>query len=109
MKIEKEEIDGAVIVSITGRIDTSGSSEVSDALKTVIESGMKKIIINFSHVEYISSSGLRVFISALKQLKGTEGSLILCELKPFVYEVFDLAGFTRIFVICDTVAEAQKT
>jgi len=109
MKIDKEEKEGAVIVSITGRIDTSGSAEVSEALKSVIESGMKKIVVNFSHVEYISSSGLRVFISALKQLKGTEGSLVLCELKPFVYEVFDLAGFTRIFVICDTVTDALKT
>ncbi len=108
MKIEKEGKEGAVVVRIAGRIDTTGSSEVSDAMKEIIESGEKKIVVNFSQVEYISSSGLRVFISALKQLKNTGGSLILCELKPFVYEVFDLAGFTRIFVISDTVEDALK-
>ncbi|HNS83144.1 MAG TPA: STAS domain-containing protein, partial [Methanolinea sp.] len=53
-----------------------------------------------------SSAGLRVLLAAMKRLKKAEGNLVLCAMKPFVQEVFDLTGFSRIFTICDSEEDA---
>ena len=57
-------------------------------------------------VEYISSAGLRVLLATAKTLKKDNGEVRLCCLKPYVKEVFDIAGFTQIFTVCDTRQEA---
>lgn len=94
------------IMMIIPRVDASNAKNVETELTELINNGNKKIICNFAQNEYISSAGLRVFLSALKMMKKIGGQIILCGLHPYVQEVFDMAGFSQLFTIFGTEEEA---
>lgn len=109
MDIEEKNVDQIKIISIKDRLDAYNSNKVERYLNNLIESGVKQIIVDMEGVEYISSSGLRVMLSALKNLKKKDGILKLACLQPYVLEVFEIAGFTQIFEIYNTVEEAVSS
>ncbi len=94
------------IVEIEGKIDAYTAPEVEKALQALLEKGVVKIIVDFAQVNYISSAGLRVFLTALKQTRANNGDLKLVNLIPNVEKIFKLAGFTKIFNIMSDVASA---
>ncbi|MEW6405846.1 MAG: STAS domain-containing protein [Chloroflexota bacterium] len=71
-----------------------------------IESNQLRLVANLSQVEYLSSAGLRVLLSALKSARQRGGDLYLARLQENVRQVLDLAGFTSIFKIFPTVEDA---
>lgn len=87
------------IVSIEGRIDTTTANDFEKSIMEVIEGGSTKIILDCSGLNYISSSGLRVFLIALKMMKAKKGLLKLCNLQPVIQGIFDVSGFATIFSI----------
>ncbi|MBP2627128.1 MAG: putative anti-sigma factor antagonist [Firmicutes bacterium] len=93
---------------IIARVDASNAKGVEANLSELINSGTKKIICNFSQNEYISSAGLRVFLTILKALQRSGGKIVLCGLNPYVREVFDMAGFSQLFKIFENEEEAIK-
>ncbi len=72
----------------------------------LIEAGENRFLVNFEKLDYISSAGLRVLLTAAKQLKGTDGELRICSLNEVVREVFDISGFTTIFKVFGSESEA---
>ena len=62
--------------------------------------------MNFEKLDYISSAGLRVLLTAAKQLKRVDGELRICSLNEVVAEVFDISGFTTIFKVFRSESEA---
>ncbi len=97
---------GHRIIAPCGRIDAASAPMLEGELSKAIDEGHRRIVVNLSSVDYMSSAGLRVLLAAMKRLKKAEGNLVLCAMKPFVQEVFDLTGFSRIFTICDSEEEA---
>jgi anti-sigma B factor antagonist len=95
---EQEEVH---IVEIEGRIDPHTAPEIEKALDSLLDQGIVKIVVDFKDVNYISSGGLRVFLTALKQTRAHNGDLKLVNLIPNVQKIFKLAGFTKIFNIMD--------
>jgi anti-anti-sigma factor len=87
------------ILEIEGRIDMKTASEIEAELDTLKKANVVKIIVDFSGVNYISSGGLRVFLTALKWTKAGNGDLKLVSLEKNVEKIFRLAGFTKIFNI----------
>ncbi len=87
------------LVSVEGRIDTTNFSEFEKPIMTLIEGGCSKIILDCSGLNYISSSGLRVFLIIQKKMKADKGNFILCSLQPGIKEIFDISGFSTIFPI----------
>src|ERR1700744_6025206 len=61
--------------------------------------GERNFLIDMSGVGYVSSAGLRVLLATAKQLEGGKGSLRLCSLNASVKQVFDVAGFSKLFSI----------
>ncbi len=108
MEMGQRIVDGIPVVSVSGRIDGVTSMDLEVVLDGLIDKKMEMIIVDFSEVEYISSAGLRVLIAALKKLRAMEGDLVLISLRPFVREVFEMTGFTKLFVICSDVGEAME-
>lgn len=106
MEIEMKGIGSVEIISLKGRLDAYSSNEVERSINTLIDEGCVRIVVNLEGVEYISSSGLRVMLAALKRLRKLNGELSLACLRPYVKEVFDIAGFTQLFAISDREAEA---
>ncbi len=97
------------IVEVEGRIAADTTVQLEDALTSVLKEGSIKIVVDMGAVGYISSAGLRVFLSTLKSLKAKRGVLVLANLHPNVAIVLKLAGFTKIFTIVDDVASAVES
>ena len=97
-----KELAGVHIIELTGRIDVSSSPELEKLCNTLLDEGHYKIVCDFSHTEYVSSIGLRVFLSTLKRTVKAGGHLVLCCLKPGIMEIFDMTGLTGLFPIFDS-------
>ena len=107
MKVKTvEDVKVAVMES---RFDAYLAKDVEAELAVLIEEGVQKLLCDFSPTEYISSAGLRVLLSTAKRLQKSGGKIVLCSLKPYVHEVFETAGFIRIFKIYDSEEEALKS
>ena len=105
MEIEFEVVKGYTEIKLIGRLDTVSSQVLDRTLTNIINKGNENLFINFKELTYINSSGLRVFLTAAKRL-GTNGKkLSLCEMQPYIKEVFDIAGFTYLFNFCATRTE----
>ena len=87
------------VIEIEGRIDAHTAPKVEEELQRLKEKNVVKVIVDFEKVNYISSGGLRVFLTALKWTRAQSGDLKLVNLVPNVEKIFKLAGFTKIFNI----------
>jgi anti-anti-sigma factor len=101
--------DDVHVMEIEGRIDANTASEIEQELNILKEQSAFKIIVDFSGVNYISSGGLRVFLTALKWTRANNGDLKLVRLEKNVEKIFKLAGFTKIFNIMSDVESALNT
>lgn len=106
MEIGKKSVDNVEVIYLEGRLDAYSSNQVDETINSLIEDGKIKIVVNFEETEYISSSGLRVMLASLKRLKKIDGNIKLACLKPYVLEVFEIAGFTQLFDIYESEDEA---
>lgn len=95
-----------MVLSLRGRIDASSSGDMEKRINTLIDSGNRVLLVNFSEVDYINSSGLRIMLSSLKRLKKMQGDMKLSCMKPMVRQVFDMAGFLQIFELYETEEKA---
>jgi stage II sporulation protein AA (anti-sigma F factor antagonist) len=102
MQISEAPLDGALVVIPAGRIDTTTAPGLERQLDGLLARGERRVVVDFSGVEYISSAGLRVMLLLAKRLKELRGRLALCGLNDAVRQVFQLAGFLQLFTICDS-------
>jgi anti-anti-sigma factor len=108
MNITTEKINDFSVLKIDGRIDTSNFSEFEEEVDQLFNNGIKNIIFNCSGLNYISSSGLRVFLVAQKKTILLQGKLHLCNMQPAIKEIFAISGFSNIFRIFDTLEKALE-
>ncbi len=102
MEIHVGPSQDAQVVSIKGSLDTSTSTEAQNTLTGLIDGGATMIVADFAGVDYISSAGLRALLVAAKRLKAAGGEMRLCNLNPFVQEVFEISGFGVMFRVFDS-------
>lgn len=108
MEIKYSKKDDITIVTINGKMDTYSSEDFESSMLQILELGDKKIIIDFSNVDFISSAGLRVLIMTAKKLKAVNGVLFLSSFKDYLKDMMDTVGFSSIFNIHPSVDEAIK-
>ncbi len=106
MEIAVRDAGDVKVVGIEGHLDTNTSPDVEAQFSQLLDQGVKKILVNFEKLEYISSSGLRALLTTAKQLESTDGSLRVCSLNENVQEVFDISGFSVIFSVFGSESEA---
>ena len=106
MTTECNDIDGVKVVRFDGDLDTNTSPDAEALLNGLIAEGADKIVINFEKLNYVSSAGLRIFLSTAKKLKRSEGALALCCLNETVQEVFEISGFIAILNVLNSEEEA---
>jgi len=102
MEIVENKQGNVNVLSLSGRLDAYSATEVEKKLDSLIEASQTRLVIDLEKLEYISSSGLRVFLASLKKVKKQQGDMKLACMKPFIKEVFDIAGFSQLFNIFDT-------
>jgi anti-anti-sigma factor len=98
MDIREETQDGVLVVAPVGRLDSNSSDDLERTLRSRLEAG-RRLVIDLGAVDYVSSAGLRVLLLAAKRLHDSEGQLVLCGLGDSVHQIFEFAGFLRIFTI----------
>ena len=106
MEIDQKIINNVPIIMVAGRIDAATSKDLESTLNDLIEKNNTTIVIDLAGVEYISSVGLRVMLAALKKVRPKQGDVKLAALQPFVKEVFEITGFTKLFTIYPNQGEA---
>lgn len=106
MHIKKDKIGIFSVLKIKGRIDTVHSGDLEKEVNQLFDSGEKHLIFNCEGMNYISSSGLRVFLVAQKKAKAINGKLHLCNMQPAIQEIFRISGFSNLFKIFTTQDEA---
>jgi anti-anti-sigma factor len=108
--METQNLANATVVKLIERIDSLSSRDVETTLQTIVASGARNIICDFTATKYISSAGLRVLLIVAKALKKAGGQLlIVCVKTGYVYEVLETAGFTSLIPVFESVAEAAQT
>ena len=106
MQISVKTTNEVKILAFEGKLDTGTSPDAQQQLTRLIEAGGNRFLVNFEKLDYISSAGLRVLLTAAKQLKGTDGELRICSLNEVVAEVFDISGFAVMLPVSKSQAEA---
>jgi len=99
MKIVQEKIDDKFFILVDGRIDTTNYNEFEKAANEIVSAGYKKLYLDCSKLNYISSSGLRVFLTVQKRMTAENGQFKLYSLQAGIREIFDISGFSKIFSI----------
>ena len=108
MDISVNKIDQIVKVAVDGRIDTNNYNQFENAVNGLFEENVKAIYLDCNKLNYISSSGLRIFLTVQKKMMSTNGKFILYAMQPAIKEIFDISGFSSIFSIYETEQEALQ-
>ena len=97
MTISKVQNGDELTIALEGRLDTTTAPELEKELKESLD-GVDKLVFDFSKLEYISSAGLRVLLSAHKTMSG-KGGMKVTHVNEIVDEVFNVTGFSDILTI----------
>jgi anti-sigma B factor antagonist len=103
MEISQTEENGIVSISIKGRLDADSAPEAEKVVKEALERQTNRFLFNLKALEYLSSAGLRVLLSAAKEMRRRDGKIVLCSLNEFVREIFEVSGFQSLIPIADSV------
>ena len=109
MKIHSKKDGEFNVVEVEGRLDTTNYLELDQVLSVMLDKGEIKLILDISKLEYVSSSGLRIFLMYLKKIKSKQGRFILCNMNAEIKEIFEISGFINIFEIYDDLDTALKS
>jgi len=108
LKINLHVRDEALVLYLTGYIDTYNSNLFQKRVVKAVNSGFKKLIFQCGGLNYVSSTGIGSFTAFLKLVKSKNGDLVLIDVQPKVFEVFQLLGFSKFFNIKKNLDEAVE-
>lgn len=97
------------LLHLFGRLDALSAPLLEERLKPLLEPSAQRVIVDCSGVDYVSSAGLRVFLSTQRHLVLHGGGMAFCSLSPAVSELFSLSGLDSLFLIEATPEEAAVT
>lgn len=106
MEFAQEQAGDVLIVRLAGRLDSSAAPGAEQTFAGVLGPGIPHLAIDLSHLDYISSAGLRVLLIVAKKVQQAQGKVALCGLTPNVREIFAISGFDAIFTIQPDAAAA---
>ena len=98
MNITKSVNGNVLTVTISGRLDTSTAPDLETELKDSLN-GINELVFDISGLDYISSAGLRVLLSALKAMNAQKGTMRVTGANEMVREIFDVTGFSDILTL----------
>jgi len=96
------------LIQVKGDVDASSSIHLDEAMQRAVGADLPVILVDCQELHYISSAGLGVFMSYIQELEAKEKKLILFNMSPKVYKVFEILGLHQLLTIVDTEEEAKK-
>ena len=97
MTIEKNAEGKKLTITLTGRLDTTTAPKLETELKQNI-SGVEELVLDLAALEYLSSAGLRVLLSAQKVMN-RQGSMVVKNVNETIMEIFEVTGFVDLLTI----------
>ena len=99
MEVKITEKDNVMTAQLVGRLDTAVSQEVSTALQPMVDHADRTLILDCKELAYISSSGLRIFLTIRKAAASKGGKVIVRDINTEIRQVFMMTGFLNLFEI----------
>ena len=109
MKITNNQTDSGTIVSFEGKLDTNTCAEAQAHLDGLLNEGVKKVLVDFGKLDFVSSAGLRVLLATAKQHETSGGELRIFGLNETVGEIFEISGFSVILNVFESEQDALET
>lgn len=106
MAVRTENKNGLVVCYVDGEIDINTAPDIKKYFEKILVKKTPKIIINFSKVTYVDSSGLATLVEILKGMKGYGGRMRLTNLSPKIKSLFEITKLEKLFEIIADEAEA---
>lgn len=97
MNINIEKANGSTVITIEGRLDTTTAPELEKAINAEGDE-LKNLVLDFKGIDYISSAGLRVLLTAQKKMN-VQGHMELVNVNESVMDIFEMTGFADILEI----------
>ena len=99
MKVNIQQNENEVVVSLNGELDTVATTNMSEVLGRVTDLASQHLVIDCKDLEYVSSSGLRFFMQLKKESMAKGGSIRIAHLNEDVSDIFRMSGFHNLFTI----------
>ena len=97
METKISELDGKLVATLNGQLDTAAAVQVEKELKPLYDNEDKDIVIDCENLEYIASSGLRIMLGIIKKAKQHGHTVTLTGLNDDIKNVFKMTGFINLF------------
>ena len=104
--VTEERDHDALVLLPTGSLDSGNVHKFESIVMGHVNNGERRLIVDFSDLNFVSSAGLRVFIIAARALQARMGQIILCSMKTHVEDVFRVSGIYRVITIKESRAAA---
>ena len=107
MKITQRDHQGVTIIYPEGKITLGdGDQELGEAVRQALEQGHRKILIDFTKVSVLDSSGLGELVGCYTSIKNRKGELRICGLNSRIFNLMQMTSLHSVFEVKDTEAEA---
>jgi anti-sigma B factor antagonist len=108
-RIDIEDINGVTVARLLEKkiLDEANIEALGQELFALVDKdGRRKVILDFTHVEYLSSAALGKLITMHKKMMTAKGKLVLCSIRKEIHEVFRITQIDRILTLCGTLDDA---
>jgi anti-sigma B factor antagonist len=108
MEIREARQDGVLVLGLSGRLDGESARPLHTRLQALLDEGERRFVVDAAGLTYVSSSGMKLLLAAVRRLEPAGGRIVLCALQAPVRRVLEIAGLTSLFAICASAEEAVK-
>lgn len=109
MELRVETHQAVDILKLSGRLDLVSSSALKDMIRQRITDHRAQLILDLERITFINSSGLGALISCLRDIRLSGGRIVLCQMAPYISEIFAITGLTRVFDCYPSVPDALES
>jgi anti-sigma B factor antagonist len=97
--IDVHQLEGRSVVALTGELDLATAPELRERLGLLSEEGKNQVTLDLTHLDFVDSTGLSVFVMAFNRAQAGGGSLIIRNPSLPVMRIFEITGLTSVFTI----------
>ncbi len=109
MEIVQEQVNGADVLRLEGRLDASSSKEIKDRISDLAKNKRVNLVVDMAGINFIDSSGLGSLVASLRSVNNLGGDIRIASLQDQVRAIFELTRLHRIFEIFDDSLTAAKS
>lgn len=106
MGVAEIQESGITILQVNGSLDADETQALEEKVVSLLEGGATSLVFDFTDLDYINSSGLRVLVLAYQRLKKSAGKVAICGVKDYIQEVFEVSGYDKIFSMFPSRSDA---